>query len=75
MCVRVLRPQPHMHTRRAWRPWITLGRSAALVWAGLACRARGDKEKAKYETRPAIVTSSTFLAFHPSAPGGSFALV
>lgn len=24
-----------------------LGRRAALVWAGLACRARGDKEKAK----------------------------
>lgn len=71
-------PLPHTHThtytRRAWRPWITLGRGAALVWAGLACRARGDKEKkAKDETRTAIVTSSTFLAFHPSAPGGSFA--
>lgn len=61
-------------TRGAWRPWITLGapRRTGVGWACLP-RARRQGKKPKDETRTAIVTSSTFLASHPSAPGGSFA--
>lgn len=54
----------HTYTRRAWRPWITLGRGAALVWAGLACRARGDKEK-RQKMKPVQLSSHRRL-FWPS---------
>lgn len=56
MCVCVL-------PRGAWRPWITLGRRAALVWAGLPAARAATRKKPKDETHPAIVTSSPFLAF------------
>lgn len=60
-------------TRGAWRPWITLGRAPHWCGLGLPAARAATRKKPKDETRTAIVTSSTFLASHPSAPGGSFA--
>lgn len=59
--------------RGAWRPWITLGRAPHWCGLGLPAARAATRKKPKDETRTAIVTSSTFLASHPSAPGGSFA--
>jgi hypothetical protein len=51
-----------------------LGAAPHRCGLGLPAARAATRKKAKDETRPAIVTSSTFLASHHSAPGGSFAL-
>lgn len=70
----LLLPHTQKHTTRgAWRPWMTLGRAPHWCGLGLPAARAATRKKPKDETRTAIVTSSTLLASHASAPGGSFA--
>lgn len=64
----------HTLTRRAWRPWITLG-APCRTGVGWACLPRARRQGKSQKMKPVLPSSHRrpFLASQPSAPGGSFA--